>query len=94
MTTKVEIPQARALTRKELRQMKEAGLDPVYMDPEQLKKEVVLSLNQRMADFIVDKFYPGVDWDDIDNSVILELADKTYQLSYNRKEKQDEEVKN
>lgn len=89
-----KLPEPRALTRKELRQLKAAGLDPFFAGLKDKTPAEVTEFTQNMCDYIVDNFFPNYDWDNVSNGAILEFGHKCYQLAYNLIVKQEEEIKN
>ena len=75
-----DLPQARGLTRKERRALKAAGADPQFR-PEGVS---VSEANDRIVDFISTEIYQidGPDYDDVPYADFVNLADKTYRLTY------------
>jgi hypothetical protein len=73
----ITLPNPRPMTRSELKALRNAGLDPAYHE-----NELTVKLNTDMVDWILDHVYQGVDFADVAYSSCLELATKTYQLTY------------
>jgi hypothetical protein len=76
-TMNERLPNPRALTRDELKLLRSAGLDPALCE-----NEVTIRLNAEMVDWILDNVYRGMDFADIPYPDCLELATKSYQLTY------------
>jgi hypothetical protein len=72
-----QFPQARAMTRCEVKTLRGAGLDPAF-----LNEEMTMKLNAEMVDWILDHVYEGSDFANTPYSHCLDLATKTYQLTY------------
>lgn len=81
-----QLVKARAMTRAEIKSLRGGGLDPAF-----LNDEMTMKLNAEMVDWILDNVYQGVDFANISYSKCLELATKTYQLTY---QMSDDEAKN
>ena len=83
-TKKNELPPIKSMTRKQLRKLRDEGLDPM-MKPDMTNKDVAV-----MTDYILDNIYSEYNFDDIDNEKLIELATKTHLKTYGRLE----EIKN
>jgi hypothetical protein len=75
----------RSLTRKENKEFRKSGLHPNYQE-----KDARPRLDD-MVDFILDHFYPNVDFDEAVNSDCVKLCTDTIALTYGQ---EAEEVKN
>lgn len=71
------LPKPRALTRAELKALRGAGLDPAFCE-----NDVTMKLNAEMVDWILDHVYRDADCSDIPFPDCLELATRTYQMTY------------
>ncbi len=71
------LPKARALTRGEIKALREAGLDPAFHED-----DLTMKVNAEMVDWMLDQVYQGFDFTSVPYSDCLELATKTYQLTY------------
>lgn len=72
---------ARGLTRSERKAFQKSGFHPQH-----LKNKNDLQLDD-MVDYILDTFYPGINFDDADNADLVELATSTINLTYGKEAK-------
>ena len=79
------LPEARPLTRSELKLLRNNGLDPAF-----LESETSIRISVEMVEWILDNIYQECDFSHVSYSECLRLATKTYQLTYSI----DDEVKN
>jgi len=78
-------PLPRALTREELKLLRKAGLDPAFLDG-----DTTVKVSVGMVDWILDHVYQNHDFTNTPYPECLELATKTYKLTYGL----NQEVKN
>jgi hypothetical protein len=71
------MPKARALTRAEIKALREAGLDPAFR-----ADDLTMKVNAEMVDWMLDHVYRDFDFANTPYSSCLELATRTYQLTY------------
>jgi zona occludens toxin (predicted ATPase) len=71
------LPQARALTLAEVKALRNASLDPAF-----LENDLTMKINAEMVDWILEHAYRGFDFANLPYSACLELATRTYQLTY------------
>ncbi len=71
------LPKARALTRSEIKALRAAGLDPAFIE-----NDLTMKVNAEMVDWMLDHVYASHDFAAVPYSACLELATKTYQLTY------------
>jgi len=71
-----DVVKPRALTRKENRQFRESGFHPTY--PIKDKKVTV----DEFSDYILDNFYPNVNFDSVGNDVIIKFASEVIAMTY------------
>lgn len=79
------LPEPRPLTRSELKLLRDAGLDPAF-----LEGETSVRISAEMVEWILDNIYKEYDFTNTSYSECLRLATKTYQLTYSM----DGEIKN
>lgn len=84
------LPQARAMSRNELKAFRAAGLDPVFFELTEGSTLAFLKLTALGNDWILDNVYQGYDFGDTPNNELVELTEKTYRLTYGL----EKEVKN
>ncbi|HEX7715178.1 MAG TPA: hypothetical protein VF531_14275 [Bacillota bacterium] len=72
-----ELTKPRAMTRDELKALRTAGLDPACNE-----NGVSIKVNTEMVDWILDHVYHGFNFGNVPYPECLELATKTYQLTY------------
>jgi|LSQX01.3.fsa_nt_gb hypothetical protein len=75
-TITLKVPAVRAMTRKQFRQMKEAGFDPLKVDQEEQASSTL-----DMFDWILDNIYPDHDFDEYPNGECMRLAADTFKLA-------------
>ena len=86
------LPQARAMTRKELKAFRAAGLDPVFITP---REDIsILRFSAESNDWILDNLYGGYDLDDAPCDVLAKLCEDTFTRTYGIKGRADAETKN
>lgn len=78
----------RSMTKKEITELRKAGLDPAVQDNADDRKMARVSVE--MVDYILEKVYPGHDFDNEPYDECVALATKTYRKSMG----DEEEVKN
>jgi len=71
--------QIKSMTRGQMKALKEKGLDPAFMGA-----EVTAQKNADMIDCILDTVYSTIDFDDIEYSECIRIAQETYIKSYGR----------
>lgn len=74
-----KLPKAKALTKKQFKELRIAGLDPSTSDAEGEKAIARISLD--MVDWICDNVYPDTDFDETPFNECLKLAQETYRLT-------------
>ncbi len=74
----------RELTRKEIKQLREAGLHLHYVKGQAAEKV------EDFTDFVLDNFYPGIDFDSVSQKDCITFATTTFKLTYGA----EDEVKN
>ncbi|MEN6568060.1 MAG: hypothetical protein ABFC57_17385 [Veillonellales bacterium] len=79
-----KVHKPRALTRKETRALRDSGFHPNYAED---KGKII----DDMTDFILDNFYPEIDFDGAKQADCLNFAADTFKLTYGVEEK---EIKN
>ena len=85
------LPQARRMTRREMRALRDAGFDPALNDAMAGENPVDISrVSSGMVDHILDNIYPDFDFDDVPYDACLKLASETYGLSMGFKRSEDE----
>jgi hypothetical protein len=84
------LPQARAMSRNELKSFRATGLDPVFFDSTNDNQLSFLKLTVLGNDWILDNIYKEHDFNDVPNNQLVELAEKTFRLTYGL----EKEVKN
>lgn len=81
----------RAMTRKEIKAMRKAGMDPAIKSD--VDNREIAKIGAEMIDWILDNIYKGHDFDDVPYNECVKLAQETYQISMGQKV-QDDEAKN
>lgn len=84
------LPQARAMNRNELKSFRAAGLDPVFFESTGENQLSFLKMTALGNDWILDNVYQGYDFEAMPNNQLVELAEKTFRLTYGL----EKEVKN
>lgn len=84
------LPQARAMNRSELKAFRAAGFDPVFFEVNEDNKLSFLKLTALGNDWILDNIYQGHDFENVPHNELIELAEKTFRLTYGL----EKEVKN
>lgn len=84
------LPQARAMNRNELKAFRAAGLDPVFFENTGENQLSFLKMTALGNDWILDNIYQGHDFEELPNNQLIELAEKTFRLTYGL----EKEVKN
>lgn len=80
-----QLPVPRPLTRSEIKLLRHAGLDPAF-----LEDETSVRISAEMVEWILDNVYKGYDFSNVPYPDCLQLATRTYQLTYNT----EAEIKN
>lgn len=80
-----ELHKARELTRKEVRELKAAGLSLIGKSADELNL-----IMDDYTDYVLDHFYADIDFDNAKNKDCIKLAGDTLKLTYGA----EEEVKN
>ncbi len=73
---KVSMPAVRAMTRRQMKQMKEAGFNPLEVDNEEQAEKTL-----DMFDWILDNVYSDYDLDEYPNGGCMRLAADTFRLA-------------
>lgn len=78
--SKITLPAARSLNRRERKALKAAGADPQFRPD----GATIAELNDRIVEFISKEVYhiDGPEYDDVPYADFIALADKTYRLTY------------
>ena len=76
-TPEIIVPQARPLTRGEVKKLREANLDPAFHED-----DLTMKVNAEMVDWILENIYPDFNFDNNPYSSCLKLATDVYQLTY------------
>ena len=78
--SKITLPAARSLNRRERKALKAAGADPQFRPD----GATIAELNDRIVEFISTEVYhiDGPEYDDVPYADFIALADKTYRLTY------------
>lgn len=78
----VPLPKPRAMTRREMRAMREAGVDPAINDAMVGDNAVdAQKVGAGMVDYILDTIYPDFDFDNVPYDECLRFAGKIYALT-------------
>ena len=72
----LKVPAVRAMTRKQVKQMKAAGFDPLNAE-----REEHASNTMDMFDWILENVYSDYDFDEYPNGECLRLAADTFKLA-------------
>ena len=75
-----KLPQVRALTRKERKELTESGYD--LYQPKVDENTIIPALEMKCTDWIIDHIYPDFDWDDVPSNVVNIFAGFTLGLTY------------
>lgn len=86
----MSVPQARAMSRQELKAFRAAGLDPVFFEITEDNQLSFLKITALGNDWILDNVYKEYDFEEVPNNQLVELAEKTFRLTYGL----EKEVKN
>lgn len=86
MGKKTGLPEARAMTMSEIRELRKAGFDPAFSESEDAAGKKMCE----MVDWIADNIYSDYDLDAIPYPEIVKLGVATYNLTYGR----ETEIKN
>ncbi|MCX7779611.1 MAG: hypothetical protein N2491_01695 [Negativicutes bacterium] len=87
-----QIPEARAMTREELKAFRASGFDPVFMDGN--KRVNPVRLTAEMHDWILDNIYKGHDFSKVPCDALNDLCDLTFRKTYGIRLPGDIETKN
>lgn len=83
-----DFPKPRAMTRKEVKAMRKAGMDPA-MKSDANNREIA-KLGAEMTDWILDNIYKDHDFESTGYDKLVKLAEDTYLISMGRKVQEDE----
>lgn len=75
-----KLPQYRALTRKERKNMTEAGVNVYYAKIDE--NTTVQKLYEQMTDWILDNVFLDFNFDDLDNGLCTAFATKCFAMTY------------